>query len=204
VLGVTETEAKHHKKKKKKKGSSPLGPQCPASCPVCQECINGASCTVQSDFTPCGNAGCQVCQSGVCVNRANGTTCEGDGRCDDGTCATCADGVKNGDETDVDCGGSCDRCETAKQCTGRQDCLSGRCLNGQCTACTIDADCGTDDRGACGCQDGICHASPGRSRLVPIGPDFDPCRNCPAGTVGCEVFQAAGQVLCSPFCGATF
>lgn len=27
-------------------------------------------------------------------------------------CATCDDGIKNGDETDVDCGGSCDACAT--------------------------------------------------------------------------------------------
>lgn len=27
------------------------------------------------------------------------------------TCMTCSDGVKNGDEEDVDCGGKCDECQ---------------------------------------------------------------------------------------------
>lgn len=29
------------------------------------------------------------------------------------TCMTCSDGVQNGDETDVDCGGKCDECKKA-------------------------------------------------------------------------------------------
>jgi hypothetical protein len=36
--------------------------------------------------------------------------------------ATCLDGVKDGDESDVDCGGSCDGCGPHKLCYGDFDC----------------------------------------------------------------------------------
>jgi pectate lyase len=51
--------------------------------------------------------------------------------------ATCTDGVKNGTESDVDCGGaSCVKCGTAKLCTDGTDCQSGTCTAGQCAAST--------------------------------------------------------------------
>ena len=39
----------------------------------------------------------------------------------------CADGVKNGAEVDVDCGGSCGKCAAGKACTGSADCADGFC-----------------------------------------------------------------------------
>ena len=36
--------------------------------------------------------------------------------------------VQNGDETDVDCGGTmCGKCGDGKRCTGATDCVSTRC-----------------------------------------------------------------------------
>jgi hypothetical protein len=43
---------------------------------------------------------------------------------------TCYDGVKNGDETDVDCGGSCAPCIAGKACNENADCVSGVCAAG--------------------------------------------------------------------------
>ncbi len=59
----------------------------------CSLCAIGAHC-----FNGCN------CESGFC----DPTT----GTCESGppSCDTCADGVKNGDETGVDCGGSCKTC----------------------------------------------------------------------------------------------
>jgi len=37
---------------------------------------------------------------------------------------TCDDKGLGGDETDVDCGGSCPDCATGKQCLGDDDCLA--------------------------------------------------------------------------------
>src|SRR5690242_2058603 len=40
---------------------------------------------------------------------------------------TCTDGVKNGDETDVDCGGSCsNKCAVGKGCGTATDCAQDR------------------------------------------------------------------------------
>ena len=40
---------------------------------------------------------------------------------------TCEDGILNGDETDVDCGGNCSACIFGKKCDLDSDCDSGRC-----------------------------------------------------------------------------
>ncbi|HLD18867.1 MAG TPA: hypothetical protein VJB90_02555 [Candidatus Nanoarchaeia archaeon] len=67
--------------------------------------------------------------------------------------ATCDDGVKNQDESDVDCGGSCRACPTGKKCIQNYECSSRTCSNGICLAsasCTnnakdddeTDTDCG--------------------------------------------------------------
>jgi len=41
---------------------------------------------------------------------------------------TCMDRIKNGAETDVDCGGpECSRCADGKMCSSDNDCQSGNC-----------------------------------------------------------------------------
>ena len=88
---------------------------------------------------------------------------------------SCADGVKNGDETDVDCGGSCGVCAEGSACAAATDCASGYCGDGVCAAASCadtvlngdetDVDCGGScgacgDGGACttagDCQSGVC------------------------------------------------
>lgn len=67
------------------------------------------------------------------------------------TAPSCADGIKNQDEADVDCGGShCNRCVGGESCQGDDDCYTA-CSNGRCTACSSHrSDCG----GPCpGCGD---------------------------------------------------
>ena len=50
----------------------------------------------------------------------------------------CADGARNGDETDIDCGGSCGGCGQGKNCSSAADCLaSDSYFNaGTCQSCT--------------------------------------------------------------------
>lgn len=79
--------------------------------------------------------------------------------CDEGTCAAptfdhCFDRTLDGDETDVDCGGSCRGCRGDAACTQPSDCESNGCTAGQCAApsCSdgvrdgfeTDVDCGSD------------------------------------------------------------
>jgi hypothetical protein len=68
------------------------------------------------------------------------------------TAARCNDGIANGDEIDVDCGGSCVRCADGQHCTSAADCSGPVCNAGVCLtpSCTdgvrdnreSDVDCG--------------------------------------------------------------
>lgn len=49
---------------------------------------------------------------------------------------SCADGSKDGTETDLDCGGGCDRCPITRTCTVGSDCTSGVCAAGVCQLLT--------------------------------------------------------------------
>ena len=50
-----------------------------------------------------------------------------------GACHKCTDTLKNGDETDVDCGGKvCSPCALGKKCTASTDCKDGLCVSGAC------------------------------------------------------------------------
>jgi len=77
---------------------------CGGSCPM--DCDDGEGCLVGED-----------CVSMVCDP-------------DDMTCTppSCDDGIQNGDETDVDCGGSCgNTCETGEVCNTGADCIDDVC-----------------------------------------------------------------------------
>ena len=87
--------------------------------------------------------------------------------CAQGTCQaqvceapSCEDGVKNLDETDVDCGGlECEYCTIGKACTEAFDCFSELCSGSVCvTTCNdgmqqpfeSDVDCGGPECTGCG------------------------------------------------------
>ena len=79
-----------------------------------------------------------------------------DGGTDAPVVPSCSDGIKDGNETDVDCGGSCAPCANQKDCTIAGDCQSGDCKNLVCVACAGDTDCATgafcdpsNDGGSC-------------------------------------------------------
>ena len=60
--------------------------------------------------------------------------CAGGNICDDGECvrSQCSDGLISGDESDVDCGGSCVACAIGWTCNQDSDCFSGFCAEGSC------------------------------------------------------------------------
>jgi hypothetical protein len=64
---------------------------------------------------------------GTCLQCVLDADCPGVGqRCKANICVSCGDGIQNGDETGVDCGGSCGACLSAP-CTGDQECATGNC-----------------------------------------------------------------------------
>ena len=125
----------------------------------CPRCVDGMLCTVGTD---CITGSCEgICQPGACIDMVKnaaetdvdcGGPCK---KCDDGKgcllgkdcvsgvcsvagvnkCAvpTCADGVKNGPETDTDCGGGgCGGCADTRVCKVGTDCGNGVCQNATC------------------------------------------------------------------------
>ncbi|MEJ7735171.1 MAG: hypothetical protein WKG00_39040 [Polyangiaceae bacterium] len=131
--------------------NDPVGDSCNAGvcngAGVCVECVEDNDCV-----------GPDVCAANVCVECANDDDCNGsevchaDVCCQPETCAqlgrscgapmngcgmtlNCNDGVKNGNETDIDCGGNVTcmvKCANSKICLNNTDCVSNKCIAGIC------------------------------------------------------------------------
>jgi hypothetical protein len=110
---------------------------------TCQQ--NVCSCTPEAAAVTCAgtcgtvnnNCGqpvaCAPCDAGTTTSSSTGG----------GDAGTCADGIENGDETDVDCGGACPPCDACQGCSLDGDCASGlSCAASVCGPCGMDA--GTD------------------------------------------------------------
>jgi hypothetical protein len=192
---------------------------------TCLPCTNGASCEADRDCTtgyckagscadarcgdgiengeetdvdcgglcpPCiANQRCQGandCESFVCVSSEAGTHCRA---------AACDDATQNGDETDVDCGGSCNPCGPAETCASDADCSSNLCAevclvpacsDGVHNGDESDVDCG-GSCGSCGvgeqcgdpadCESGICSA--GSCALAEVGGNCTLDADCTSG-----------------------
>ncbi|MEZ4309224.1 MAG: hypothetical protein R3F14_14400 [Polyangiaceae bacterium] len=103
------------------------------------------------------------------------TVCDGEGECvqclTDGDCAaaeicdelhqcvpnTCRDGMLNGGETDIDCGGPClATCEKGESCAAETDCATGFCADGVCCDSACDGECTACAGEKTGAADGTC------------------------------------------------
>ena len=107
-----------------------LSAMCVESVCVTVGCTNGELDPGEVDVD-CGGPDCRACDDGSmcsedvdCISR----------RCDVDTCTSCVDGVLNGDEVDVDCGGDCRGCPSGTDCTRDEDCASRECVAGVCEA----------------------------------------------------------------------
>ncbi len=83
-------------------------------------------CVVEMCFSCTDDSAVGKSSCGPACNDLLGQTCF------EGTCVSCADGLQNGRETDVDCGGECAQCDVGRQCTAMDDCVAGFCSNGVC------------------------------------------------------------------------
>lgn len=105
---------------------------CGGSCP--EKCTYGKGCFDNPD-----------CASGICIDAK--CRCKTDAECeaydpgqglvcrDNHYCGWhCLDGNLSGDESDVDCGGSCEKCEDGKTCKTNEDCQSNKCDGSICAA----------------------------------------------------------------------
>ncbi|HLD60680.1 MAG TPA: hypothetical protein VJA27_00920 [Patescibacteria group bacterium] len=98
-------------------------------------CKNGLKDGDESDVD-CGGPNCPRCTGEqTCTTHFDCAS----GTCDfpKGTCIavpTCTDGMKNGSESDVDCGWPCPDCADGKACLTATDCASGVCTSNICQA----------------------------------------------------------------------
>jgi hypothetical protein len=145
----------------------PVDGGCPAGKPcVCRQCRNSVECP-QGQFCD---------ETGTCIGCASAQGQSGQVRAAD--CLPpdqCANNQKDGDETDVDCGGSCPKCGLGKKCLVNADCRNEVCESGICVvSCTngiqdgfeSDIDCGGGPCPKCAvgkkctnnanCESGIC------------------------------------------------
>lgn len=114
--------------------SSVCGADGSCAAPLCNDGVaNGSESGVD-----CGGP-CAACGTGARCNTAddclNGV-CLGNG-CAPGLALccqprSCGDDVRNGTESDVDCGGPCANCATGGRCNGDNDCQSSVCAPGGC------------------------------------------------------------------------
>ncbi|CAM9463784.1 unnamed protein product, partial [Ectocarpus sp. 12 AP-2014] len=134
---------------------------------VASSSLNAANCTVAPDCAAlnrddCGTDGLREDNTcGECVSGFAGVVGPHNSQCVDTTAldATCSDGEKNGDETDVDCGGSsCSPCPSGSTCLVDTDCSYNNCPEPASTTsdriCVSPAkacpnDCGGTIRGTC-------------------------------------------------------
>ena len=97
----------------------------PDDCEAGTRCFEGACVVQDCDAVEC--AAEQTCYRGVCYGACSGDeSCTEEGaECLDGSCVvpTCEDGLQNGEETDIDCGGpDCEACDPGKMCELNEDC----------------------------------------------------------------------------------
>ncbi|HEY3666961.1 MAG TPA: hypothetical protein VGL19_13200 [Polyangiaceae bacterium] len=137
---------------------------CTASFTLSKEPVAaGAPCT-----SPGGGKRCDG--SGSCVACIEDADCGAAQFCNQHSCgapaplaATCSDGKRDQNETDVDCGGSCAPCALTKDCYADKDCASSacdawaphRCLANHCKDHRTDGDESDID---CGGSCGVCGA----------------------------------------------
>lgn len=110
--------------------------QDPSRRPKLDVCFDVTCAAGTADCNADGLDGCET-QLGTAQNcGACGNACAAGQVCLSGACqtpASCNDGIKNGSETSVDCGGSqCAACPTGQACHVNGDCLSGNCVSGVC------------------------------------------------------------------------
>lgn len=98
----------------------------------------------------------------------------------------CSNGVKDRDETDVDCGGTaCAPCELGKACSQGDDCVSSFCADGVCCNAACDGHCQACTQAAGGPgPDGQCGATAVCGSPVAAGRDFT-CAVTKKGAVKC-------------------
>lgn len=145
---------------------------------ACVRCGPGLACTAHSD----------------CAGAPETALCGPTGRCIRST-PSCQDGVRNGIETDVDCGGACStRCADGQACQRSTDCTSLVCGDGTCAppSCSDAVQNGSETDVDCGGECGPC--SQGQGCLDADDCDAGICQDNQCAPAGCaDLVQNGGE-----------
>jgi hypothetical protein len=163
-----------------------------------------------------GQSGSGGVDSAVDFDAGDGST-GSDAASDATSGGACDDLTKNGDETDVDCGGSCGGCLQGQACMFSADCDSKSCVNKKCVVAECTDCCKPKTMADCGSCTGTLPDGCGMS--LTCGADsikcftytpsnFDPAdaaidaKTAPAVTLSCDV-TFDGVNLGADWCGGT-
>ena len=103
----------------------------------------------------------------------------------------CANGSQDGDETDIDCGGSCEPCAVGHRCDENADCATALCdVDGLCLACSNHLECPLD--WFCDTKTGVCLHG------LPNGESCNASEDCASGFC-----PPADGVCCDTPCSLT-
>jgi hypothetical protein len=157
---------------------------------------------------------------------ANGQSCTGNFQCCSFVCMfntclapTCNDGIQNGNETGVDCGGSCPACQLGQGCSTNTDCqATTTCSGGTCVCAAGQSDCNgllgdgcevntASDPNNCGACGSVCSLPNANSGCTAAQCTIASCNtgytDCDGLTGdGCEINTTGDNNNCG-FCGLT-
>lgn len=166
--------------------------KCAPECKGDRDCIDGYHCAASRCLRDDGHAASVT--SGSATTGTSSSTGTGGGSSSSSSSGTgggggdptCSDGQKNGDETDLDCGGACAPCASGAGCSAAADCASGRCEG---AICQVAA-----------CDDGVQNGA--ESDTDCGGPS---CDKCPQGaacnaTADCAVGSCKAGTCAPPSC----
>jgi len=114
---------------------------------------------------------------------------------------SCTDLIHDGEETDIDCGGSCGKCDVGARCRSNDDCDDSLCTGGSCTpfACAngkldpgeTDIDCGGP----------MCRKCAGNRHCVAATDCFS--GSCIAGAETCSALATVSFTAAAPYASAS-
>ncbi|MFT3771204.1 MAG: hypothetical protein QM820_37795 [Minicystis sp.] len=121
----------------------------------------GACTLIFGDYEVRGTGGAAASSSSAASGGSGGGTATSSSSAGSGGSSNCMNGSKDGDETDVDCGGAgCLPCGNGLGCKVDGDCVNGSCAGGVCCETDCSGPCRSCNKEDTGLPNGLCAPVP--------------------------------------------